>query len=200
MSRFRVLLITDPAYDVVSITRAALAGVRRGDVAVMVRDKSATARQLAALARALLPICRARGAPLLVNERCDVARAVGTDGAHLPERGLSVADARAVLGPGALIGASRHGPDEGEAADYVVLGPVGDVPGKARAMGLSRFAAACSTYSVPVYALGGVDAAGAAALIEGGARGVAVIRAVYASSDPPASLAALIQAVPDPGT
>ncbi len=198
MSRFRVCLITDPAYDVVPITRAALTAAGPSDVAVIVRDKTATARELAALARALLPICREHGAPLLVNDRCDVARAVGADGAHLPERGLSVPDAREVLGARALIGASRHGPDAGEAADFVVLGPVGEVPGKGPPMGVDGFAAACATYRAPVYALGGLDPDRTPALVAAGARGVAVIRAVYAAPDPRASLAALIRAVLDP--
>lgn len=197
MSSFLVYLITDPAHDVVEITRAALVAASPGDVAVMARDKSASAAELAALCSALLPICRARGAPLIVNDRCDIASAIGADGAHLPEAGLSVRAARRVLGPGALIGQSRHGPaaEAGSPSDFVVLGPVGDVPEKGPTMGEAAFAEACASYRQPVYALGGVDAQTAPRLVELGARGVAVIRAVYASSDPAASLARLLSCI-----
>ncbi|MEZ4339300.1 MAG: thiamine phosphate synthase [Sandaracinaceae bacterium] len=193
---FSVLLITDPAFEVVEITRAALAGASPGAVAVMVRDKSAAPRELAALARALAPICRARGARLLVNDRCDVARAVGADGVHLPERGLSVADARAVLAPSAIVGASRHGPPTSdESPDYVTLGPVGEVPGKGPPLGLDGFASAAAKWRAPAYALGGVGPGDVAALRARGAAGVAVIRAVYAAPDPTAALAALTRSV-----
>ena len=197
MSSFLVYLITDPAYDVVEITRAALSVATPGDVAVMARNKRGSATDLAALGSALLPICRARGARLLVNDRCDVAIAIGADGAHLPEAGLSVRAARRVLGPEALIGQSRHGPasDDESASDFVVLGPVGDVPKKGPPMGEHAFAEACASYAQPVYALGGVDAETAPRLVARGARGVAVIRAIYASSDPAASMARLLSSI-----
>lgn len=194
---FRVYLITDPAYDVVEITRAALAVVPRGSVAVQARDKSASPAELAALARALRPICHRAGAPLLVNDRADVARAVGADGVHLPERGLDVADARAVLGEGAIIGSSRHdkeGVARAAEATFVTLGPVFEVPHKGPAIGVESFAAACAATALPVYALGGIDAVRAPALRAKGAAGVAVIRSVYAAPDPGSALRALVDA------
>ncbi len=93
------MLITDPGVpDPVGATRAALRGAPPGRVVVQARHKGASARALFALAAALLPVCRAAGARLVVNDRADVARAVGADGVHLPETGLSVAQARRVLG------------------------------------------------------------------------------------------------------
>ena len=194
MRPFLVYLITDPTRDPVAIVRAALEAAAPGEVGVMARDKRAPPRELAALARALLPICRARGAALLVNDRCDIAHAVGADGAHLPERGLAVADARAVLGPAARIGVSRHGPGSASGADLVTLGPVGAVPGKGPPMGVEGFAEAAASYGpLPVYALGGVDAEVAPDLCAAGASGIAVVRAVCASPDPAASLGRLIE-------
>ncbi|MCB9597753.1 MAG: thiamine phosphate synthase [Sandaracinaceae bacterium] len=197
---FRVLLVTDPRYDVVPLTRAALVAARPGEVAVMARLKGAGARELAALARALLPVCRERGAALLVNDRCDIARAVGADGAHLPESGPSVADARAALGPSALVGASRHGPRvDDEAPDYVTLAPVDEVPGKGPPLGLDGFEAAARSWPAPAFALGGVDAERAPELIRRGAAGVAVMRAVFGAADPAAALGALLLATRDAG-
>jgi len=195
---FAVYLITDPAYDVIHATRAALSGAQPGEVAVMARDKKACAREHAALCRALLPICRDRGAPLIVNGRCDIARAVGADGVHLPEAGLETVEARALLGPEALIGASRHGPrrpSERGAPDLVTLSPVGAVINKSPPLGVHGFARHAASYGCDVYALGGVTVAQVPALVDAGARGVAVIRAVYASEDPAAALEKLVSAV-----
>ncbi len=194
---FAVYLITDPAYDVVSITRAALDGVARGDVGLMVRDKGASAGDLAALARTLLPICRERGAPVFINGSCEVARAVGADGVHLPEAGLSVGEARAILEPTMRVGASRHAARSGADAepDLLTLGPIRAMAGKAPPLGVEGFGAIAATYRGSVYALGGVDAGVAPELVRAGARGVAVIRAVYAARDPNAALANLIAAV-----
>lgn len=195
---FSIYLITDPAYDVIPITRAALVGAPPGTVAVQARDRAASPRQLTKLARALLPICRDAGAALLVNDRADVARAVGADGVHLPERGISVADARAVLGENQLVGCSRHshrGLMSTAGADFATLGPIGEVPGKRAPMGVDGFAAACEGAPTLVYGLGGVNADIAGQLRARGAAGVAVMRAVYAADDPAAGLAALIAAV-----
>jgi len=198
---FAVLLITDPAYAVVERTRAALASAAPGDVAVQLRDKGADATALAETARALLEPCRAAGAPLLVNGSVEVARAVGAAGVHLPESGPAVADARAALGPDAIVGASRHGPPaSSETPDYVTLSPIRATPGKAPPLGVEGFATLAATWPVPVYALGGVDAALAPALVAAGAAGVAVIRAVYAADDPAAAVGALVAAVRGAGT
>ncbi|HJL17322.1 MAG TPA: thiamine phosphate synthase, partial [Sandaracinaceae bacterium LLY-WYZ-13_1] len=129
--RFALMLVTDPALgEPVAKTEAALAAAPSGRVAVQARMKGAPARGLADLVRALAPICRAAGAPLFVNDRADVARACGADGVHLPERGLRVDEARAVLGPGAWIGRSCHDRAGLEraargGASYATLAPIG---------------------------------------------------------------------------
>ncbi len=197
---FDLYLITDPAADVIGVTRAALSAAEPGRVAVQLRDKSASARELIALASALLPICRAAGAPLFVNDRADVARIVGADGAHLPEAGLSVQEARTILGPSARIGRSCHdraGLERAlrDGADLATLAPVNAVPGKGAPLGVEGFARAARDLPLDVYALGGVGAEDARALREAGARGVAVIRAVYGAVDPAAEVRALLSAL-----
>lgn len=118
--------------------------------------------------------------PLIIHRRPDLARLLGAAGVHLPERGLPVAEARALLGPGALIGVSRHdGPGLAAAAgaDYATLSPLHAVPGKGPALGLAGFRAArAAAPSLPVLALGGITPATAAAALEAGADGLAVLR------------------------
>jgi len=110
---------------------------------------------------------------------------------HLPENGMDVATARALLPPCALVGASVHSADAAARcdADVVVLGPVWDTPGK-EACGLDVLRAAAARR--PVWAIGGVDAARAHLARAAGAKGVAVIRAIMTADDPGAAARALL--------
>lgn len=193
---FALYLITEGASPrIIERTEAALRGAPPGAVAVQARAKGAGARALADLAAALRLICRAAGAPLLVNDRADVAQLVGADGVHLPEAGLTVDEARTLLGPSALIGRSCHdraGLDAAQraGADFATLGPIFAVPGKGAPLGLDGFRAAVDGLDLPTYALGGVDASRADAF-----QRVAVIRAVYASADPASAVRAMLAAM-----
>jgi thiamine-phosphate pyrophosphorylase len=104
---FRLYLITDRTLvpDLPAAVDRALAAIPPGAAAVQLREKELSARALFELAVALRPICRARNAPLLVNDRLDVALAADLDGVHLGGGSVDVADARTLLGD-RLIGAS----------------------------------------------------------------------------------------------
>src|SRR5438309_598851 len=124
-ARFRLYLITNrhlagASGGLVAAVEAALAGGSeiepRGSVAVQLREKDLESRQLYELAMALRPICTRFGAPLMVNDRIDVAIAAGADGAHLSSTSFVVADARALLGSSGLIGVSTHSSEEVHAA------------------------------------------------------------------------------------
>jgi len=198
---FRVLLITD-GFDGETASRVAAALRELPGAAVQLRAKRLDGAALYAAARALRPV-----APiLLVNDRADVALAAGCDGVHLPARGLDVASARALVGEGRILGVSTHTREEAIAAaragaDYVVFGPVwptGARPGdgaKGAAVGVEALAEvvrACAP--VPVFALGGVDAARAPAVLAVGAR-IACIGAVLARPDVAPSARALAAAI-----
>ncbi|HUN59458.1 MAG TPA: thiamine phosphate synthase, partial [Candidatus Binataceae bacterium] len=137
-----------------------------GAIAVQLREKDLASRELYELANATLSICLRHSAPLLINDRLDVALAVGADGIHLPSGGVTVAEARRLMGPSALIGVSTHRPDEVSAsassgADFAVFGPVFDPmskPAYSTASGAEGLGAACCAGSIPVYALGGITA------------------------------------------
>lgn len=191
----RVLLIAEASR--IDAVRAALAVLPRGAVLVQLRDKALPARRLLDAARALVAVAREFAAPVLVNGRVDVALAAGAAGVHLPADGFSVADARALLGPDAMIGASCHSREELEraaGADYCVYGPVFATPGKGPPCGLAGLSAAARATAMPVLALGGVDATNAAACIAAGARGVACVRSVLSAPDPAAAAIALWKA------
>lgn len=159
-----------------------------GDVALHLRGPHAEGRALFELAERLIPVARRAGATLLVNDRVDVALAAGADGAHLGARSLPVADARAILGDGALIGRSLHDAAEADAAalaDYALFGAVhatSSHPGREGA-GEAALAACVAAVAVPVVAIGGITPARVADALATGAAGVAVLSGVWGAAD-----------------
>jgi len=196
-----VHLITDRrlAPDLAARADAALAGIAPGRVAIHLREKDLGGRELLALARPLLAVCRARGQLLLVNDRVDVAAAAGADGVHLPSAGIPPADARLLLGPGSLVGVSCHSAaDVARARDggasFVTFGPIYDTPSKrpfGPPVGIEALRAA-ARLGLPLIALGGIDAARARDVLAAGAYGVAAIRAWLEGPDPAARVRALL--------
>ena len=163
----------------------AVAGCPTGSVVVQVREKDLDGGPLLALVRAAQPF-----APVLVNDRLDVALAAGAWGVHLPERGLPLADARA-LAPSLVLGVSRHAPGA-VPADLVQLGPIWPTPSKPGAPTLGEAALATAPGGAVLVAVGGIDSPErAAAAAAAGADAVAVIRAAWTGD----SLAPLIAAV-----
>jgi thiamine-phosphate pyrophosphorylase len=192
-------LVTDPEMTrdrgLLETVVAAIAG---GVTIVQLRDKHAPARRLIETGRALLAVLRPRGIPLIVNDRVDVAHALGADGVHLGQDDLSPAVARTILGPGALIGLSLDRADQlasiDASVDYVGLGPVfptGTKADAAPALGIAGFAALRRRISRPVVAIGGITAANAPQVRAAGADGIAIVSAICAAPDPGAAARAL---------
>ncbi len=136
---------------------------------------------------------------LLVNGDVPLAREISI-GVHLPEDGVRVDEARAALGPSALIGRSVHSVDaareaEHAGADFLCFGPVYDTESKRKygpPVGLARLAEACAVVSIPVFALGGISLERTEECLAAGAHGVAVIGAVWGAADPLAAARALL--------
>jgi thiamine-phosphate pyrophosphorylase len=142
------------------------------ELAIQVRDKAATGRQLYDTACGWVR----RGYRVYVNDRADVALAAGAEGVQLPGSGLSPAEVRAI-GPQLKIGMSIHSAKEvTEAADFCVLSPIFESPGKGAPIGTAAIREAAAR-GVPILALGGVDVANARECLAAGATGVAAIRA-----------------------
>lgn len=166
----RLMLVVDLAHLDLGI------GAKDDRVAVQVRDRGARDRALVLAARSLV----ARGVRTIVNDRADVCRAAGAMGVHLPEAGLAVADARRVVGPGALVGVSLHlatDPARAVGADYAILGPIFATPGKGEGVGLGALESAARRLPIPVLAIGGIVPKNARLALDAGAAGVAVLRA-----------------------
>lgn len=190
----RILLVTDPGLlggrDWVSVCAAA---VRGGVTAVQVRHPSATAREIADLTRRLidsLPV------PVFVNDRLDVALAVGAAGVHLGADDVPVALARRIAPEEFLIGASVGTAEEvagGSGADYWGVGPLHETATKDAGPplgfeGFDRMVTAAE--GTPCLAIGGVTPADLAGVIAGGGFGVAVVSGILENEDPEAAAAA----------
>jgi thiamine-phosphate pyrophosphorylase len=171
-------------------------------VAVQLRAREATGRELLEVAHALRRVASEAGQLLLVNDRIDVALAAGADGVHLPSAGIPPGDARGLVGTARLVAVSCHSAAdvvrarEG-GADFATFGPVFDTPSKRRygaPVGLERLKEA-SALGLPLVGLGGVDVSSAPAVVAAGAHGVAAIRAWLDADDPGAVVRELLDVV-----
>ncbi|MEY3284207.1 MAG: hypothetical protein RIR86_2220 [Acidobacteriota bacterium] len=168
----------------VAIVRQMLAGGAR---LIQLRDKEGTAKDLFDAAREILPMTRAAGGRLIINDRVDVALTAEADGVHLGQEDLTVEEAREILGPGKIIGISTHNRAQFEAAltttaDYIAVGPIFTTTSKENpdpVVGLELLREARGLTDRPIVAIGGIDLDRATQVIEAGADSVAVISALY---------------------
>ena len=193
MDELSLCLVTDRAQtrgrDLVTVVAECLAA---GLPSVQLREKDLGAADLAALARKLQPLTREHGACLIVNDRVDVALAVGADAVQRTHTSLAVDDMRAIAGARLRIGASVHSLDDARdaeacGADWIVFGPVYDTASKRQygaPQGLEKLAAVVRAVRIPVVAIGGITPARVSEVRGAGARGVGVISAILSADSP----------------
>ena len=165
------------------------------------RDQRASARELFDLAQAVVTICRPRGVRVAVNDRIDVALAVGADGVQLGGRSLPAAVARELVGD-LSIGVSVHSIEsavqvEAEGADWITFGHVFPTPSHpdATPRGVAALAQAVQAVHIPVIAIGGIGVGQVGPVIRAGAAGIAVMSAILDAVDPARATAELRQAL-----
>lgn len=206
---FSLYLITDrcqaqgrPLADVV---HAALDG---GLKSVQLREKDLVSRELYQLALDLRNLTGSYGAKLFINDRLDIAMAVGANGVHLGAGSIPVIEARRLARANLLIGYSSHSVDEAriaeaDGADFVTFGPVYQTPSKAAygaPVGASNLEEACRSLSIPVFALGGIKLSNVTEVMSAGAAGIAMISAIIAADDPKNETASLLNTIEDHAT
>lgn len=161
-----------------------------GTTCLQIREKG-SARDLYETALRVLPLARARRIPVIINDRLDVAMAVDADGVHLGPSDLPPAAARRLWGSAKWIGASastleRVRQAEREGADYLGMGAVFPTTTKAdtKALPPQQLADLIAATELPVVGIGGIGVDNAAQVFRAGARGVAVVSAVWAAASP----------------
>ena len=161
-------------------------------VMLQLREKDLPTRMLLPLAQAVQSQAALHQAPLLINDRLDLAMVVGAAGVHLRSDSLPVQQVRQCLGSDRVIGVSVHSMEEARrceeaGADFVVLGPIYETPSKrsyGAPLGLQAVKDASGACHIPVYAIGGITRARLEAVIQAGAYGVAVISAILCADNP----------------
>ena len=200
-ARLRLIVITDrdsaaprSIFDVVE------EALEAGAPAIQLRDKEASALELYEAGKALLPLIRKAGALLFVNDRVDVALALGADGVHVGPNDLPVKTLRAAVPGDFLIGASADDPSEAQTlvadgASYIGCGTVYATTTKTDAgevLGLEGLLRVVRAVAVPVLGIGGITPERAARVAETGATGVAVVEAVMGAPDVSQAVSALL--------
>lgn len=191
LSCCRLYGIVDLGYvrpaDVPDMTRALAEG---GVDILQLRAKGASPSEVESLARAMLPATRDLGVPLVINDHPAVAASVGSEGVHVGQDDDSVAKARAVVGPDIFVGKSTHSLDQAvaaqaEGADYIGFGPLyatGTKPDYVP-IGLQDITEVHQRVQLPIFCIGGVNAARAPEILAAGARRVVVVSAFLLAAD-----------------
>jgi thiamine-phosphate pyrophosphorylase len=172
---------------------------------VWLRSRALGGRELLALARRVRAACDRHAAELWVGDRADVAALARAEAVQLPERGLSIAGARRVTGPGVAVGRSVHSVEAAaaaarEGAGRIVAGAIfrsASHPGSEPA-GTELFRgirAALGAHAPPLFAIGGIEPGNVEAAIRAGANGIAAIGAIWDAPDPAAGTRALLDAL-----
>jgi thiamine-phosphate pyrophosphorylase len=201
LGRLHVLTDARAGRDALGLAARALAA---GAPVIQLRVKDITDRDLYDLGRRLVEACRSHGAACVVNDRVDIALAIGAHGTHLGADDLPVAAVRRIAGPAHLVGGTARDPGRAAelvaaGADYLGVGPAhatSTKDGLPDPIGVAGIAAVATAVAVPVIAIGGVTVERVPALLAAGAYGVAVVGAVSDADDPGAATAALLAALP----
>lgn len=182
-------VITDEDSCPVTITRKALEG---GASMIQLRNKNATCRQLLSWGEEIRDLCSSHDALFIMNDRIDVALSCSADGVHLGQQDIPAETARKMLGDKLILGVSASSLAEAlqaqrDGADYIGFGHIFPTFSKKKTyapVGTGTLEKAAAILSIPIIAIGGIDAENAHSVISAGASGIAVISAVTRAESP----------------
>lgn len=188
---YSIYLVTDDSClqgrALIDCVREALEG---GVTLVQYRAKTASSAEMYAEALQLKALCDSFKVPLIINDRLDIAMAVGAAGVHLGQDDLPCAAARKLLGEDYIIGVSAHNPAEAKTAlqsgaDYLGCGAVFGTATKAdvKKLGTEGLTAICREKGLPVVGIGGVTADNYREVRAAGADGAAIVSGILAQPD-----------------
>ncbi|HYZ93453.1 MAG TPA: thiamine phosphate synthase [Actinomycetota bacterium] len=169
--------------------------IEAGVDVVQLRMKDADAAEIIEIGDQFRGECERANVLFVVNDRPDIALALGADGVHLGQDDVPPAVARDIVGPDVVIGRSTHSIDDIErarqehgdgVADYIAVGPVYETPtapGRP-GVGLDLLGTAAETVGFPWFAIGGINPRNVGGIVEAGARRIVVVRAITEAADP----------------
>ena len=201
LGRLHVIIDVGPSCpDPFEFARSVVHG---GAPVVQIRAKGVTDRVAYTAAHRIAEFCRSHGVLCIVNDRPDLALAVGADGCHVGEHDLAVPVVRSLLGVGAIVGGTARNPlsaaqHQRDGATYVGVGPVYSTSSKSGLpdpIGVDMMRAVAEAVDIAVIAISGVTLERIPELIRAGAYGVAVIGAVARADDPCAMTARFVETI-----
>ena len=192
MYDYRLYLVTDEHQDIEQlefVIREAIAG---GVTMVQLREKHGDIQAFIQRAKAVKPMLKAAGIPLIINDRVDVALAVDADGVHLGQSDMPADIARRLIGEDKILGLSVENEKQLEAAqslpvDYLGLSAIFPTPTKTNtvyAWGLDGLAKASKYSQLPLVAIGGINESNIRSVVEAGADGIALVSAICHADSP----------------
>ncbi|HSN04573.1 MAG TPA: thiamine phosphate synthase [Nitrospira sp.] len=181
---------------------------KAGAMIFQYRNKTSSMKEAYEEALPLRNLAAELGVLFIVNDRCDLALAVGADGVHLGQGDLPPDLARKVMGPDKLIGISTHNPAQVRAAsagkpDYLGFGPIfkpGSKQDHDPVVGIEGLRAIRGLTSLPIFAIGGITAENVGEVMRAGANGVAVISAILKAPDIKRALSDFLSQMPAPAS
>lgn len=187
----RLYLVADPSHVRGELIPAVHQALEGGVSMVQLRAKALSDREHLTLAVGLQDLCSRYRVPFLVNDRMDIALAAHAAGVHLGVDDLPTTSARDLGGPDFIIGFSPENDEQilaarATGADYLGIGPVFGTITKSdagSALGITEFGRRCSISPVPVVGIGGIGTGNAAAVVEAGAAGIAIVSAILGAVD-----------------
>jgi len=193
MRHARLYAILDLGYTTPAAAAGTTGGLLAGGADVLqLRAKGRELAEIRDVARRLLPLCRAAGVPFILNDFPGLAAELDADGVHIGQDDGPLAEARAIIGPGKIIGRSTHSLDQARAAlaegfDYIGFGPLFPTPTKAGrpAIGLRDIAAMereVGTH-IPAFCIGGIRRANLPGVLAAGARRVVIVSDLLTAAD-----------------
>jgi len=193
MIDYSLYLVTDRGLSRGRSTREIVeAAISGGVTCVQIREKSCGTRAFIDEALSIQAILKKKRVPLIINDRVDVALAVGADGVHLGQQDMPIGLARKIVGSSLIIGISAESTDdalraEQEGADYIGISPVFATrtkPDTAPPLGLSGVTEIRRRVDIPLVGIGGINRQNGASVITAGADGIAVVSAIVSAADP----------------
>ena len=183
--------IVDLGYVTVDEVATVTAALVQGGVDILqLRAKEHSKLEIVRCAQAMLPLTKAAGIPLIINDHPDLLREVDAEGCHVGQEDFSVAEARDLAGRICIVGRSTHSTEQAcaaqrEGADYIGFGPLFQTATKpsARAIGLSEIRTLHEQVRLPIFVIGGVKLANLREIIHAGARRVCMVSDLILASD-----------------
>ncbi|GAX59436.1 thiamine monophosphate synthase [Candidatus Scalindua japonica] len=186
------ILITDRKLCETNLTDIIKQAIEGGIGTVQLREKGLSTVALYRLAKEIREITDKRNVKLIINDRVDIAIAVGADGVHLGWQSMEAGIVRSMVGQDKLIGFSAHSLAEAERAensgvDYITISPVFDTANKdyyLTPLGVDEIGKIMEQINIPVIALGGINENNVNIVLDSGVDGIAVISAILQSDSP----------------